>query len=129
MTNERYKENYEKIFGNKTRPETGSWVWHPITMELIPKSEYVRPETLSGPMIMKGIEEFKSPVDGSIISDRSKLREHNRRHGVTNIRDYGDKGYFDRKAGERQAELAGTSRRAKEERVDTIKRAIDQYRR
>ena len=35
--------------------------------------------------IMPDIQEFRSPVDGSLISSRSHLRHHNRAHGVTQV--------------------------------------------
>lgn len=55
--------------------------------ELIPKH-------LAGPhpraasrefQVMPDIAEFRSPVDGSVISSRSHLRHHNRAHGVAQI--------------------------------------------
>ncbi len=36
-------------------------------------------------VIMSDISEFRSPVDGSVISSRSKLREHNDRNGVVQV--------------------------------------------
>ena len=125
-----YKAGYARIFGNRTRAETGSWVWHPVTMELIPKSEYVRPDHLRAPMIMKGLEEFRSPIDGSMISDRSKLRAHNARHGVTNMADYGDRGgasYFEKKAAQRDAVLKGDTPQAKRERRDEINETLKRH--
>lgn len=35
--------------------------------------------------IIKSFEPFLSPVDGSIISDRSSRREHNARNGVEDV--------------------------------------------
>lgn len=34
------------------------------------------------PMVMTDIQAFRSPIDGSEISSRSKLRAHEQRHGV-----------------------------------------------
>jgi len=130
MNNDAYKEGYERIFGNRTRAQTGSWVWHPITMELVPKSEYVRPNNIRTPMILKGLEEFRSPIDGSVISDRSKLKAHNARHGVTNIADYGDRGgsaYFERKAAERESVLAGNTESARRDRRNEINETLKQH--
>lgn len=39
-------------------------------------------------MITKSFEEFRSPVDGTMITSRKDLREHNARHDVTNTADY-----------------------------------------
>jgi hypothetical protein len=120
-----FEDSYDRIFGSDKKPEPGSWVQDSKTGELVSKSEYQRSEP-DAPMIMKPLEEFRSPVDGSIISDRAQLRRHNARHGVTNIADYGGS-YFERKASERETVLSGRSRQAKAERVDTIKRAIAQH--
>lgn len=38
--------------------------------------------------VMPDIQEFVSPVDGSLISSRSKLRHHNRGHGVVQSGDW-----------------------------------------
>jgi hypothetical protein len=48
------------------------------------------------PTIFKSFEEFKSDIDGSVVSDRRQLREHNKRNGVTDARDYSSE-YMDRR--------------------------------
>lgn len=92
----------------------GHWIQHPITMELIPKDQYERPTSRSL-LISPCIEEFRSPIDGRIISDRKQLREHNKEHGVTDYRDYGDD-YFSRKQKEREAVFSAKTAQANEER-------------
>lgn len=99
-----------------------SWVQDPKTGKLIPKAEYHREQSLR--MVMADIEPFVSPVDGSVIGSRSKLREHNKRHGVTDMRDYGD-GYFERKAHERDNELHASTARQRRERCEAISESID----
>lgn len=42
----------------------------------------------TGPDILPDIQPFVSPVDGSIVTGRAALREHNLRNGVTNAADY-----------------------------------------
>ena len=37
--------------------------------------------------IINDIKEFVSPIDGSIISSRASLREHERKHGVRQVGD------------------------------------------
>lgn len=66
---------------------TRSWIQHPITHELVPRDQYVRPSTKTHD-IQPDIEPFVSPIDKSLISSRSQLREHNRKHNVTNASDY-----------------------------------------
>ena len=51
--------------------------------EFIPRDEAAAKRD-SGAAIHGLIEPFVSPVDGSVISDRKQLREHNKRHGVVN---------------------------------------------
>lgn len=40
------------------------------------------PEAPSGPMVMRDLEAYKSPIDGSMITSRSQHRAHMRQHGV-----------------------------------------------
>lgn len=100
------------------------WIQHPITHELIPADEYVRPDT-NAPYIHGPLEPFVSPVDRSVIGDRKHLREHNKRHEVTDFRDYGTE-YFERKAKERERNLAGDSYKAREERKRDLLRTFEQ---
>jgi hypothetical protein len=46
------------------------------------------PRVSSGAFIGGDIESFVSPVDGTIISDRKQLREHNKRNKVENIQEF-----------------------------------------
>jgi hypothetical protein len=39
----------------------------------------------AGPMIMAGMAEFRSPIDGAVIGSRSALSDHERRHNVVQI--------------------------------------------
>lgn len=41
-----------------------------------------------GSMVLPDIQPFVSTVDGSVVLGRASLREHNRRHNVTNVADY-----------------------------------------
>lgn len=120
---EGYEDNYGKVFEEKPI-ERGSWVWDSAQGKLVPKGEYCRGESSSdAPAVLGDIDAFVSPVDGSIIDDRGKLREHNKRHGVTNVADYGPD-YFERKGKEKYNQMTGRTREAKEARVDAIKRAM-----
>lgn len=70
-----------------------------------------------------GMEPFKSNIDGSIISDSKQLREHNKRHGVTNAADYSPDFLKNR---ERQRIDAG-QKYLKETRIADIKEAIHRH--
>ena len=60
----------------------------------------------SGAAIHGPIEPFVSPVDGSVISDRRQLREHNKRHGVVNLHEFGTD-HWDNKRKERERFYTG----------------------
>lgn len=101
--------------------ETGKWVEKHLA------SQYSGGSANKSASVHASFEAFKSPIDGSIIAGPRGLREHNRKHGVTNVRDYGE-GYFDRKAKERSADTIGANARGKAERINTIKQAIHKHR-
>lgn len=52
--------------GNPMNPDKSSWV----------------PEA---PVVMNDIEEFRSPRDGTMISSRSALREHEQKYGIRQV--------------------------------------------
>ena len=56
--------------------------------EFIPRDEAAM--ACDGVAIHGDITPFVSPVDGSIISDRKKLREHNKRNNVVNAAEFSD---------------------------------------
>lgn len=71
-------------------------------------------------VVAKSFIAFKSTVDGTIINDRKQLAAHNKRNGVTNIEDYGEKHFAD--AGKRMHnERIGNTEQAEGERRDLIK--------
>lgn len=124
-----FEAAFDRIFGTERKPERGTWVQDPETGELVPKSQFNSHDP-QAPAVLGSPEPFTSPIDGTLIDDRRKLREHNKRHGVTNINDYGEnngESYFKRRESERAAILASNTRQAKEERVETIKRAIARH--
>ena len=118
-----YRSNYEAAFGSE-KAQRGSWIWDATTGELVEKSSYTpQDNSPCAPAVHGSLDAFVSPVDGSIIDDRGKLREHNKRHGVTNVADYGE-GYFERRGKEKFADQQGATKEAKMERVNAIKKAM-----
>jgi len=93
------------------------------TGELVPAEQYHRQSNDSA-AVHGDIEAFVSPIDGSVIDDRAKLRRHNKKHDVVDNRAWGPD-WFARKAKERQADLNGTTERAKSERIESLKHAAD----
>jgi hypothetical protein len=70
MTSQRYKENFALIDWSDFRPRE--------------RARQAPPERsgLAAPLVMNDISEFQSPIDFSLISSRSALREHERKYGV-----------------------------------------------
>ena len=66
--------------------------------EFIPIDESAR--KADGHYIQGDIESFVSPVDGSVISDRRQLEEHNRRNNVVNAGEFTPE-HYEQKAKER----------------------------
>ena len=64
------------------------YIQDPKTGKLIPAEEYRRADTVHA--VHGDIDEFRSHVDGSVISSRRDLREHNKRHGVVTGAEYGN---------------------------------------
>lgn len=55
------------------------------TYKLVPKDEAHLHRAVDAPYVMNDIKEYKSPLDGSIISSRSHHRQHMREHGVIEV--------------------------------------------
>lgn len=72
------------------------------------------------------IEAFVSPIDGKIVSGRAALREHNKKHGVTNIADYSPE-YFEKRGKEMTLEARGQTPEAKKERCQLIDKTLKDY--
>jgi hypothetical protein len=126
-TTKQFNSNFEKIFGSeedrvkkreaeKTEFEKNWRYWEMASLESGNKSANVQ----------KNLDEFKSPIDGSIISCRSQLRDHNKKHGVTDIRDYGHQ-HFETRGKEMYREKTGDNPQAKKERQQLIEHNLYKY--
>lgn len=62
-----------------------SYVQDPVTLELVPKDQYVPRREVSSPMVMPDIAGYTSMATGEWISSRSHHREHLKRHGLVEI--------------------------------------------
>lgn len=74
--------------------------------EFIPIDEAARRADGGQHYIHGDIDSFVSPVDGSVISDRKQLEEHNRRHGVVSAHEFSPE-FYARKAEERARLYSG----------------------
>ncbi len=99
------------------------WVWDPEVNDLVEVStEYVQPERVA-PDIAPEFKEFRSPVDGTVISGRRALREHNKRNRVTNSSDFTET--WKQAAKERERLYTGDPRFDQKRRKEALIRAYD----
>jgi len=94
--------------------------------EFIPVDDAARAQATSA-YIHGDIQPFVSPVDGSVISDRRQLAEHNKRNNVVNTHEFGTE-HWDIKRKERERFYNGEhtpkeSLRRKQEIYEAITRA------
>ena len=88
------------------------WIQNPLPpYQLIERELYERPKEV-GHFLQGDIDSFVSPIDGSVISDRRKYREHCQRHNVVNAAEFSPE-YYARKAKERQEALYSKEERRK----------------
>ncbi len=92
----------------------------PVTHKLIPAEDYIRPSS-SAPSVHGDIESFVSPVDGSVITDRKQLREHNLKHGVVSWNEYTPE-YLEKQKNKRKDFFDGKS-----SKQETLKRRQQIY--
>ncbi len=78
-----------------------------------PRDEAARKS--SGVAIHGDIEAFVSPVDGSVISDRKQLAEHNKRNNVVNAGEFTPE-FYERKQKERESHYRGDRTRQQVQR-------------
>jgi hypothetical protein len=102
------------------------WRQDSKTGEMVPIDEAAIKSDL-GAAIHGDIRPFVSPVDGSVISDRKQLREHNKRNNVVNADEFSPE-FYARKAQERADFYQGKRPKAevlkrKQEIYETIIRA------
>jgi hypothetical protein len=117
-----FEDNFEKIFSEPSK-EKGRFVYDKDQKKCVKKQE----TNISGYHIQGDIEPFISPIDKTVITGRAALRAHNKRHGVTDIRDYGPE-WFKRRGKEKDADRLGQTKAAKQERIDLFKHAYERQR-
>ena len=88
--------------------------------EMVPRDEAARRVDM-GHAVHGDIQAFVSPVDGSVISDRKALREHNKRNGVVSAGEF-SKEFYEGKAKERADFYEG-----KHSRQETLERKREIY--
>ena len=66
-------------------------------------------------------EEFQSPIDKTIISDRRQLAEHNKKHGVAQLDDFSDD-YIEKAKSARERE---NQKKVETERINDLMAMAD----
>lgn len=100
-----------------------TWVQDPKTGKMVEKESF-KAEAAPTQHIIGDIEPFVSPITQKPITSRSALRAHNKEYGVTDSRDYSPE-YYKKEYDLRQRTMRGETSQARQERIDTIKRAIE----
>ena len=100
-----------------------TYVQCPETGKFIEKSKFLA----QGSHAVHVMQPFVSPVDGTVIRDASQLRAHNRKHGVTDQRDYGSE-WFARKGRENDLKRQSLDPKSKRDRIEALKRATQHIR-
>lgn len=108
----------------KPESKTGTWVYCAIEDKFVRKEDRVCPQ--GGTLLMKPMEPFISPIDGKMVNTRAQLRAHNKEHGVTSTRDYGD-AYFKRRGREMHNESIGNTPKAKAERREALNQQLHNH--
>lgn len=107
--------------------------WVQINGELIPKEE-VTPDMRKGggdpfagaPLVYGDpIQEFRSPIDGSVIQGKVRLNEHMKRHGVTGTSDF--KNHWKEKAKERGKFFTGQDPKHRKEIRQELIRSLQRH--
>ena len=119
----KFDENFDRIFGGHTTAKSGRFRQDPLTGNLVDREELQNVARVNAPMVMRPMEAFQSPIDRTVIRTRQQLKVHNKRHGVTNVRDYKD-GYVEKKAHQR---VNDGQKYLKETRRVDINQAIDRH--
>lgn len=103
-----------------------SWVQDPETGEFVPKEDYsLRQHARSTGFVVHGdIESYKSPIDGSIITSRTALREHMKRHNVVLMSDV--EGEAREHYNHMKSIKEGTNKNERRNRIEAILRAEHQ---
>lgn len=91
------------------------------TGELVPIDETAARQSGGHAVVHGDIESFVSPVDGTVISDRKQLREHNKRNNVVCADEFSPE-HYQRKMKEQEAFFTG-----KHSKEETFKRKQEIY--
>lgn len=117
-----FNENFDRIFAPK-KTSVGRRYYRQVknedgTYSMVEMEN--PPPQISRDLRFEGT--FRSPVDGSRISDRTKLLDHNAKHGVTQILPGMEQ---DQKVAEADRIDKSFGKQAKAERIEAVKAAME----
>ena len=101
------------------------YIQNPKTGKLVPRETYLAGQETKGESaaVHADFDPFLSPVDRKMINSRKELKEHHKRHGTTDSRDY--PADFVVKRG--KARMAADDKALKISRRDDLRRAFSQH--
>ena len=118
VNQKKFSDNFDDIFGHK-KPSGGSFT-QGADGKLVPRGT-IKTHTGAGTAKTNTeFQEFVSPIDQRVISDRGQLARHNKEHGVTDSRDYSG-GFIEKRAEKR---IKDGQDHLKKTRTEDIHRAI-----
>jgi hypothetical protein len=120
VNTKKFNTNFDAIFGAPKPVQRGSFTQ--TADGVVPRGEAQR-TSVNGPMVMKPLQDFVSPIDQTVISTRGQLKAHNERHGVANSGDFSP-GYV---AGRARARNEAGEKYLKETRRSDINSAINRF--
>ena len=115
----KFDDNYDKIFGKDKPVQRGSFTQGPDG-KLVPRG--TAQTTVNAPALSIH-KDFMSPIERVMITSPKQLAEHNKRHGVTNVADYGTD-YIEKKAYQR---VSDGEKYMKKSRREDINEAIARH--
>lgn len=99
-------------------PKRNTYVYDEVTKSMVPRHVETKVRVHD---IMPDLPDFVSTVDGSVIHGRAGLREHDYKHGTTNVADYTET-WAKR---QRQRELYATGQLVDRKRTEAVARAFN----
>lgn len=83
VSDEESRAGHDRIFGERNPAPPGRTSYRVVNGELVETS---RSRAVNhSPYVMEDMKEYKSPLDGTIITSRSKHKAHKRQHGVIEV--------------------------------------------
>jgi len=114
---EEYRENHDRVFGERQGGQRGRWIWDEQAGKLVRAEDYV-PQRLAidGPIMVDRFYENTCATDGTDIGSRAKHRAYMKERGLAPADDFSP-GYYDRiKKDQKRAQEAA--------RRDVVARAV-----